>query len=114
MTRRARTPFGLAALCVALAAASAPGADDKWDDLPNGVRGRLAGFDGVGGVKVAGYVRTPAGPGPFPLVIVLHGGAPTARAVTGDTAEERATNAVAEAERAGKQLGRASHPPLPD
>jgi dipeptidyl aminopeptidase/acylaminoacyl peptidase len=87
---------------------------EQWEKLPNGVLGRLDGFEGVGGVKIAGYVRKPAGAGPFPIVIVLHGGGPTAKATTGDTEEARAKKAAAEAERAGNVLGRASNPPIPD
>jgi dipeptidyl aminopeptidase/acylaminoacyl peptidase len=89
-------------------------AEEPWEELPNGILGRMAVFDGVGGVRVAGYVRKPAGSGPFPLVIVLHGGGPTAKATTGNTDAERATKAAAEAVRASKALGGASHPPLPD
>lgn len=89
-------------------------AQEQWEELPNGVLGRLAGFDGAAGVKIAGYVRKPAGAGPFPIVIVLHGGGPTAKATSGETEKERAKNAANEAERAGKILGRASHPPLAD
>lgn len=44
-------------------AASAPA--EAWETLPNGVQGRLANFEGEGGVKIAGYVRKPAGDGPF-------------------------------------------------
>jgi dipeptidyl aminopeptidase/acylaminoacyl peptidase len=91
-------------------------ADDKvvWEELSHGVQGRLAIFEGVGGAKIAGYVRKPAGAGPFPLVIVLHGGGPTAKAFEADTAEERAKQAAVEAERASRVLGKASNPPIPD
>jgi len=34
---------------------------EQWEELPNGVQGRLAVFDGIGGAKIAGYVRKPAG-----------------------------------------------------
>jgi dipeptidyl aminopeptidase/acylaminoacyl peptidase len=87
---------------------------EQWEELPNGVQGRIAGFDGVGGVKIAGYVRKPAGAGPCPLVIVLHGGGPTAKAVKADTAEERLKKEAEEAVRASKVLGKAGHPPIPD
>ena len=89
-------------------------AEEPWEELPKGVRGRLAGFDGVGGAKIAGYVRKPAGAGPFPIVIVLHGGGPTAKATTGENEEARAKKAADEAVRASKVLGRASNPPIPD
>lgn len=79
----------------------------KWEELPNGVLGQPADFEGVDGVKIAGYVRKPAGDGPFPLVILLHGAGPKARPVPADKmAEEMA--------RASEALGRSSHPPIPD
>jgi dipeptidyl aminopeptidase/acylaminoacyl peptidase len=100
-------------LAVAVPAAMSA-AEEPWEELPGGVMGRLAMFEGVGGVKIAGYVRKPAGAGPFPLVIHLHGGGPTARAVSGETPEARARAMVDEAVRASRQLGAARHPPLPD
>src|ERR1700719_3422718 len=74
---------------VAQGGSTTPAAQDHWEKLPNGILGQLAGFEGVGGVKIAGYVRKPAGAGPFPIVIVLHGGGPTARATSADTEETR-------------------------
>jgi dipeptidyl aminopeptidase/acylaminoacyl peptidase len=88
--------------------------DEPWEELPGGVMGRLAMFEGVGGVRIAGYVRKPAGSGPFPLVILLHGGGPTARPVTADTEEARAKAVVDEAVRASRQMGAAKNPPIPD
>ena len=88
-------------------------AEEPWEELPNGIQGRLAVFEGVGGVKIAGYVRKPAGAGPFPIVIVLHGGGPTAKATSGDTEEARAKKAADEAVRASKVLGRAAIRPFP-
>jgi poly(3-hydroxybutyrate) depolymerase len=82
-------------------------ADEAWDELPNGVTGRISTFTAVGGGTIAGYVRKPAGVGPFPLVILLHGGAPTAKAVTAADEAERVKTAAAEAVRASRQLGRA-------
>jgi dipeptidyl aminopeptidase/acylaminoacyl peptidase len=97
------------------AAGSVAGASDApWENLPNGVLGQVADFEGAGGVRVAGYVRRPAGPGPFPLVIVLHGAGPTARAVGGDDPQARLKMRAAEALRASHVLGRASNPPIPD
>jgi dipeptidyl aminopeptidase/acylaminoacyl peptidase len=88
-------------------------AEEPWEELPGGVMGRLAMFEGVGGVQIAGYVRKPAGPGPFPLVILLHGGAPTAKAVSADTEEARAKAILDEAVRASRQMGHAQNPPIP-
>jgi dipeptidyl aminopeptidase/acylaminoacyl peptidase len=89
-------------------------ADDAWESLPSGIQGQRAEFDGVGGIRIAGYVRKPSGPGPFPLVIFIHGGAPTAKPVQATAGEELAKLRAAEATRASNQLGRANHPPLPD
>jgi dipeptidyl aminopeptidase/acylaminoacyl peptidase len=89
-------------------------AEESWEELPGGVMGRLALFEGVGGVQIAGYVRKPAGSGPFPLVILLHGGAPTARAVGAETEEARAKAVLDEAVRASRQMGAAQNPPIPD
>jgi dipeptidyl aminopeptidase/acylaminoacyl peptidase len=90
------------------------GEDAKWENLPGGTQGRLAIFDGAGGVKIAGYVRKPNGKGPFALVILLHGGAPTAKPVTGDTATEKAKKAADEAVRASRIYAKANHAPIPD
>jgi dipeptidyl aminopeptidase/acylaminoacyl peptidase len=88
--------------------------EEPWEELPGGVMGRLARFEGAGGVKIAGYVRKPAGTGPFPLVIVLHGGAPTARPVTAETEDARVKAIADEAVRASRQMGAAKNPPIPD
>jgi dipeptidyl aminopeptidase/acylaminoacyl peptidase len=89
-------------------------AEEPWEELSGGVMGRLAMFEGVGGVKIAGYVRKPTGAGPFPLVILLHGGGPTARVVSSETGEARARAIVDETVRASRQLGAARNPPIPD
>ena len=49
-------------LAAGVVAASSPGtraAEEVWEELPNGVLGQLAMFDGADGVKIAGYVRKP-------------------------------------------------------
>src|SRR5262245_13720120 len=99
---------------LALASHSALSAEEEWEALPNGILGQRAEFDGAGGVRIAGYVRKPSGAGPFPLVIFVHGGAPTAKPVQADNAEELTKLRAAEATRASNQMGRASHPPLPE
>jgi len=87
-------------------AATPPAAEQKWQELTNGVWGRPAAFEGAGGVKIAGYVRKPAGDGPFPLVIILHGAGPKAHRVSADLMDQ-------EIARASDALGRASSPPIP-
>lgn len=96
-----------ACLVAFLFSLSARAAEEAWEALPDGTQGRIANFAGADGAKIAGYVRKPAGPGPFPLIVVLHGGAPTAKPVADDAA-------AAEAARAAKVLGHSSHPPLPE
>src|SRR5262249_16304512 len=50
----------------------------------------------------------------FPLVVLLHGGAPTAKPVQADSSSELAKLRAEEAKRASNVLGRALHPPIPD
>src|SRR5206468_5318333 len=45
-----------------------------WERLPDGSVGRVTEFEGSGGVKIPAYVRKPAGDGPFPAIVLLHGG----------------------------------------
>jgi len=110
----AGTRFLLAVGLIAAGSLTMPAAEEPWESMPNGVLGRLANFEGADGVKIAGYVRKPAGDGPFPIVIVLHGGGPTARPVGAENEAARAEKLVAEAGRAGRILGRAVNPPIPD
>jgi dipeptidyl aminopeptidase/acylaminoacyl peptidase len=105
--------------CLLLAGVVANGAatqaaEEPWEKLPNGIVGRVADFVGADGVKIAGYVRRPDAPGPLPLVVVLHGGGPTARPVKADNEQDRPRLMAAEALRASQALGRASHPPIPE
>jgi dipeptidyl aminopeptidase/acylaminoacyl peptidase len=111
-----RAVISLAAAIGLLTAAGRdlPAADEVWDELPQGVLGRVATFDGVGGMTIAGYVRKPAGAGPFPLVILLHGGGPTAKAVAAEGGAGASQAMADEALRASRQLGRAQNPPIPD
>jgi dipeptidyl aminopeptidase/acylaminoacyl peptidase len=48
--------------------------DGSWEKLPDGTVGRETGFHGVDGLAIAAYVRKPAGPGPFPAILWIHGG----------------------------------------
>jgi enterochelin esterase-like enzyme/dienelactone hydrolase len=64
-------------LGVVLLAASASGiaADgDGWERLPDGSLGRQTEFRGAGGPAIPAYIRKPEGNGPFPVVVMLHGG----------------------------------------
>ena len=108
-----RSALLLAVGLVAASVATIRSAEEPWEKLPDGVMGQVAVFTGKGGAPIAGHVRKPAGAGPFPLVIVLHGGAPTARPQSAPTEAEKAKKAAAEAVRASHVLGRASHPPIP-
>ena len=47
---------------------------DSWEHLPDGSLGRPDEFHGKDGTAIPAYVRKPAGPGPFPLIVLGHGG----------------------------------------
>ena len=49
-------------------------ADREWEPLPDGSLGIVTEFHGAGGVAIPAYLRKPKGPGPFPVVVLLHGG----------------------------------------
>src|SRR5262249_15270820 len=53
--------------------AAAPAAED-WERQPDGSLGKVTEFRGGGGVAIAAYLRKPDGPGPFPVIVMLHGG----------------------------------------
>jgi dipeptidyl aminopeptidase/acylaminoacyl peptidase len=48
--------------------------DADWEVLPDGSLGNVTEFRGTGGVMIPAYLRKPKGSGPFPLVVLLHGG----------------------------------------
>ena len=45
------------------------------EKLPDGSTGRIVEFRGSDGTYIPAYMRRPDGPGPFPVVVILHGGA---------------------------------------
>ncbi len=51
-----------------------PGQDSGEEDLPDGSIGRISEYRGCEGTFIAAYLRRPKGKGPFPAVVVLHGG----------------------------------------
>ncbi len=57
------------------APANAPAVgQDGWEHLPDGSSGKAAEFRGVGGTPITAYIRKPAGSGPFPVIVWMHGG----------------------------------------
>ena len=64
----------LSIVLLAGSAATALAVENEWETFPDGSTGQVTEFPGQGGVKIAAYVRKPGGPGPFPLVMMLHGG----------------------------------------
>lgn len=51
-----------------------PAQGSEEQNLPDGSIGRVAEYRGCEGTFIAAYLRKPKGPGPFPIVVVLHGG----------------------------------------
>jgi dipeptidyl aminopeptidase/acylaminoacyl peptidase len=47
---------------------------DSWEHLPDGSLGRPDEFKGKDGTAIPAYVRKPAGDGPFPIIVLGHGG----------------------------------------
>ena len=45
------------------------------EKLPDGSTGRIVEFRGSDGTYIPAYMRRPSGNGPFPVVVILHGGA---------------------------------------
>jgi dienelactone hydrolase len=64
----------LAALLFAVVAAARATAGDDWESFADGSRGQATEFRGAGGLVIPAYVRTPKGVGPFPVIVMLHGG----------------------------------------
>jgi dipeptidyl aminopeptidase/acylaminoacyl peptidase len=45
-----------------------------WEKLADGSLGVITEFRGTGGAAIPAYLRRPAGPGPFAVIVMLHGG----------------------------------------
>src|SRR5690348_3415993 len=46
------------------------------DSFPDGSQGRVVEYRAADGSYVPAYMRRPKGDGPFPVVVLIHGGAP--------------------------------------
>src|SRR5438132_931292 len=53
-----------------------PVAGKEAEQIPDGTTGRIVEFRGADGSSIPAYMRRPKGAGPFPVVVLLHGGAP--------------------------------------
>ncbi len=54
-----------------------------WEQLSDGTMGCETEFRGVDGLPISAYVRKPAGAGPFPVIVSLHGGRNSRQATIG-------------------------------
>lgn len=86
-------------LTLSFVVAAAPAADENWEQLPDGSMGREAEFRGVDGVAIAAYIRKPAGPGPFPVIVWMHGGKDSRQATIFNLRRKRAVNPYASRKR---------------
>jgi endo-1,4-beta-xylanase len=48
--------------------------NEDWENFADGSKGEVTEFRGSGGLTIPAYLRKPSGPGPFPVVVLLHGG----------------------------------------
>lgn len=83
-----------AAFLLALLSGLAAAAEPEWEGLPDGSLGQKTEFTGTEGIKIPAYARKPAGDGPFPVVLMIHGGGRSEQATYG--------------------LGRSAQPPTAD
>ena len=72
--RYAAVCFLFLAVTAAAQQSAAPTTEDGWEKLPDGTLGRETEFHGVDEVAIPAYVRRPAGPGRFPVIVWMHGG----------------------------------------
>jgi acetyl esterase/lipase len=70
-------------LLLAGVAGAAPASDEGWERFPDGSVGQVTTFRGVDGTTIPAYIRKPSGAGPFPVVLLLHGGGYGAAATYG-------------------------------
>jgi dipeptidyl aminopeptidase/acylaminoacyl peptidase len=68
----AKTLLAVSLLAVAVSGIDA--ADDDWEHFADGSLGQQTEFRGAGGLVIPAYIRKPKGDGPFPVVVMLHGG----------------------------------------
>jgi dipeptidyl aminopeptidase/acylaminoacyl peptidase len=61
-------------LLLAGLANAVPPSHDTWERFSDGSLGHPAEFQGLGGIVIPAYIRKPDGPGPFPAVVLAHGG----------------------------------------
>ena len=45
-----------------------------WERFPDGTVGKMTEYKGVKDTSIAAYIRKPNGDGPFPVVVMIHGG----------------------------------------
>ena len=68
----AASPATSVTLATSATAAAAPASE--WERLADGSMGQETVYHGVDGLAIPAYVRKPDGPGPFPVVVLAHGG----------------------------------------
>jgi dipeptidyl aminopeptidase/acylaminoacyl peptidase len=90
MTRQAFavvTGLGLSKALVAQSFRSAEASEPE--SFPDGSTGRISEFRGCDGTMIPAFVRKPKGQGPFPVAVILHGGARGKDATTEWRAQSR-------------------------
>lgn len=64
----------LLVFCLAACVGAIAGSGAGWETFPDGSAGQVTEYKGVGGVTLPAYIHKPKGPGPFPVIVVAHGG----------------------------------------